>query len=105
MQPEQIWQAALGQLQLEIPKSTFDTWVRGTALLSQDDGAYVVGVNNAYAKDWLENRLHGTVKRTLSGLAGRTVDVRFVVTPTSGNGNGTGQGHAPEVVAAPAPVA
>jgi chromosomal replication initiator protein len=90
MQPEQIWQAALGQLQLEIPKSTFDTWVRGTALLSQDDGGYVVGVNNAYAKDWLENRLHGTVKRTLSGLAGRSVDVRFVVAPA----NSTGNGHA-----------
>jgi len=94
MQPEQIWQAALGQLQLEIPKSTFDTWVRGTALLSQDEGAYVVGVSNAYAKDWLENRLHGTVKRTLSGLAGRAVDVRFVVAP--GNGNGHGHSAAPE---------
>ncbi len=103
MQPEQIWQAALGQLQLEIPKSTFDTWVRGTALLSQDDGAYVVGVNNAYAKDWLENRLHGTVKRTLSGLAGRSVEVRFVVSPGNGNGhgNGNGNGHA---AAEPAPV-
>ena len=107
MQPEQIWQAALGQLQLEIPKSTFDTWVRGTALLSQDDGAYVVGVTNAYAKDWLENRLHGTVKRTLSGLAGRSVDVRFVVAPGNGQGNGNGNGHAasePALVSeAPAP--
>ena len=31
MQPEQIWQTALGQLQMEIPKSTFETWVRGTS--------------------------------------------------------------------------
>ncbi|MCC7358523.1 MAG: chromosomal replication initiator protein DnaA [Anaerolineales bacterium] len=100
MQPEQLWQAALGQLQLEIPKSTFDTWVRGSALVSQEEGAYVVGVNNAYAKDWLENRLHGTVKRTLSGLAGRAVDVRFVVAPTNGNGHA-----APEPVSAAPPVA
>jgi chromosomal replication initiator protein len=81
MQPDQVWQAALGQLQLEIPKSTFDTWVRGTALIAQDDDAYVVGVNNAYAKDWLENRLQGTVKRTLTSVVGRNVDVRFVVSP------------------------
>lgn len=79
MQSEQVWQAALGQLQLEMPRQTFETWVRGTALLKQEDGALVVGVPNAYAKDWLENRLHGTVRRTLSSLMGHAVDVRFVV--------------------------
>jgi chromosomal replication initiator protein len=86
MQLEQIWQAALGQLQMEIPKSTFDTWVRGTSLLTQEDGSYVIGVNNAYAKDWLENRLSGAVRRTLTGIVGRTVEVRFVVWPTTGPG-------------------
>src|ERR1700687_2845947 len=86
MQLEQIWQTALGQLQMEIPKSTFDTWVRGTSLLTHEDGSYVVGVNNAYAKDWLENRLSGAVRRTLSGIVGRTVEVRFVVWPANGAG-------------------
>ena len=86
MQPEQIWQTALGQLQMEIPKSTFETWVRGTSLLTHEDGSYVVGVNNAYAKDWLENRLSGAVRRTLSGIVGRTVEVRFVVWPANGAG-------------------
>ncbi len=86
MQPEQIWQTALGQLQMEIPKSTFDTWVRGTSLLTHEDGSYVVGVNNAYAKDWLENRLSGAVRRTLTGIVGRTVEVRFVVWPATGAG-------------------
>jgi len=84
MQTEQIWQAALGQLQMEIPKSTFDTWVRGTSLLTHEDGSYVVGVNNAYAKDWLENRLSGAVRRTLTGIVGRSVEVRFVVWPANG---------------------
>jgi chromosomal replication initiator protein len=81
MQSEQIWQAALGQLQMEIPKSTFDTWVKGTSLLTHEDGSFVVGVNNAYAKDWLENRLGSTVRRTLTGIVGRTVEVSFVVWP------------------------
>src|SRR5688500_18557298 len=93
MQPEQVWQAALGQLQLEMPKTTFDTWVRGASLLTHEDGSYVIGVNNAYAKDWLENRLRATIKRTLSGIVGRTVEVRFVVWTTNGNGkNGHSQG-------------
>lgn len=79
MQAEQVWQAALGQLQLEMPRATFETWLRGATLLTHEDGAYVIGVANAYQKDWLENRMLGTVKRTVSGVAGRSVEVRFVV--------------------------
>lgn len=96
MQPEQVWQAALGQLQLELPKTTFDTWVRGSTVLTHESDAYVVGVSNAYAKDWLDNRLRGTVKRTLSGIVGRDVDVHFVV---SGLETGSGNSSARELPA------
>ncbi len=81
MHSEQVWQAALGQLQLEMSKATFETWVRDTQLLTQEDGTFVVGVTNAYAKDWLENRLLSTVKRILTSIVGRTVEARFVVWP------------------------
>ena len=83
MQAEQVWQATLGQLQLEMSKGTFETWVRDTTLLAYEDGACIVGVPNAYAKDWLENRLLSTVKRILVSISGRTVEVRFVVWPSN----------------------
>ncbi|MGD8554493.1 MAG: chromosomal replication initiator protein DnaA [Anaerolineales bacterium] len=73
------WQAALGQLQLEMPRAAFDTWVRDAELLAYEDGSYIIGVQNAYARDWLEDRLLSTAKRVLAGIAGRTVEVRFVV--------------------------
>lgn len=79
MKPDQIWQAALGELQLQLTGATFDTWLRHTDLLSHEDGTFVVAVHNGYAKDWLENRLHSMVKRTLTGIVGRSVEVRFVV--------------------------
>jgi chromosomal replication initiator protein len=79
MDAQRIWGAALGQLQLEMPRATFDTWVRDSRLLTYEDGALVVGVQNAYARDWLEDRLQGMVQRVLAGLIGRTAEVRFVV--------------------------
>jgi chromosomal replication initiator protein len=79
MNPEQAWQAALGELQLQLTKATFDTWVKNTHVVSCEDGTYLIGVHNAYAKDWLENRLLTTIKRTLTGIVGRTVEVKFVV--------------------------
>ena len=79
MNADQIWQAALGELQLQMTKPTFDTWLKNTRAISYEDGALIVGVHNAYAKDWLENRLLPIIKRTLARIAGRTVEARFVL--------------------------
>jgi chromosomal replication initiator protein len=79
MTAERFWDAALGQLQLEMPRAAFDTWVRDAELLTYEDGTFIVGVQNAYAKDWLEDRLRSTVARVLTGIAGRSAEVQFVV--------------------------
>jgi chromosomal replication initiator protein len=79
MKAEQAWQAALGQLQMEMPKATYDTWVRDTGLVAYEDGLFIIGVHNPYARDWLEGRLCSTVTRLLTGLMNRTVEVRFTV--------------------------
>jgi chromosomal replication initiator protein len=79
MNAERQWQAALGQLQMEMPRAAYDTWVRDAEYLTYEDGTFAIGVKNAYARDWLQDRLLSTVKRILTGIMGRTVDVRFVV--------------------------
>jgi chromosomal replication initiator protein len=79
MKPDLVWSATLGELQLQMTQATFDTWLRGARFLKFEDGAFVVGVKNGYAKDWLEHRLLPTIKRTLCRLAGQHADVRFVV--------------------------
>ena len=79
MKPNQVWQAVLGELQLQMTRSTYDTWLRDTHLLSHEDGTYLIGCNTAYTKDWLNSKLRPTIKRTLAGIAGRSVEVRFVL--------------------------
>src|SRR5262245_5607277 len=82
MNAEQAWQSVLGQLQIEMPRASFDTWVRDTKPVSYQDGTLTVGVRNAYARDWLDNRLASTVTRLLLGITNASVDVKFIV---SGN--------------------
>ena len=79
LNPEQAWQSALGQLQMEMPKASFDTWVRDTRLASYEDGLFTISVRNAYAREWLESRLASTVTRLLMGIMNRDVSVRFIV--------------------------
>ena len=42
------------------------------------DDIYTIGVHNAYAKDWLENRLIAMIQRTLSSIVGHPIEVKFV---------------------------
>ena len=106
MNAEQAWQSVLGQLQMEMPRASFDTWVRDTRPISHQDGSLTIGVRNAYARDWLENRLATTVNRLLGGLMNGSVAVHFVVL---GNGKETEEEEthlsSPEAAAVPEQVA
>jgi len=73
------WQAARDQLQMELPKATFDTWLSQAELLDFQDGTFMIGVANAYAREWLESRLTSTLARLLTGICNRSAGVQFVV--------------------------
>jgi chromosomal replication initiator protein len=79
MNAQDIWHATLGELQLQMTRATFDTWVRPTYAISYADGAMTVGVHSPYAKEWLENRLATTIHRTLTGILGRSAQVQYIV--------------------------
>ena len=79
MKADQAWQAVLGQLQLDMPKASFDTWVRNTEIVSYEDNVFIVGVPNTYARDWLESRLSSKINRLLCGILNRTVNIRFIL--------------------------
>lgn len=79
MSPETGWKATLGELELQMTKATFNTWLKDARLLACEEGEFVIGVRNDYAKDWLENRLRDTILRTLAAIMGLPVSIRFVV--------------------------
>jgi len=99
MKAEQAWQSTLGQLQMEMQKAAFDTWVRDAELISYEDGSFIIGVHNAYARDWLHSRLSSKVNRLLSGMMNRSIEVRFVVWQ-----NGNDPAEAVETLASPLPL-
>ena len=81
MNAEHAWQATLGQLQLEMSKASFDTWVSSAEFLGYDEdkSCFEIGVRNAYARDWLDDRLNETISRLLTGMMGAPVTTAFKV--------------------------
>jgi chromosomal replication initiator protein len=79
MNSQTAWEATLGQLQMEMPKSSYETWVRQAELVSYEMDTFIIGVRNAFTRDWLDSRLKSTVCRHLSGLMNRPQAVQFIV--------------------------
>ena len=79
MDHRNAWQAAVGQLQMEMSRASYETWVQAAELVRYEGDMFTVGVPNAYACDWLKSRLTGTLKGILSGLMENPQQVEFIV--------------------------
>jgi chromosomal replication initiator protein len=90
---KQLWTAALGELQVGLSRAQYDTWFKETQVISEEDDVFLIGVPNAFAREWLESKFRPQVRSTLQHLLGRTVDVRFVTSaataPLAGRMGGT----------------
>jgi hypothetical protein len=82
--PSDLWQLACQQLALQTAKGTYETWLRDTSLVETAGDRCVVSCPNAGTRDWLAVRLHPLIKRTLSAVAGRPLEVVFVMTGEEG---------------------
>ncbi|HJS17313.1 MAG TPA: DnaA N-terminal domain-containing protein [Anaerolineales bacterium] len=76
---EQAWQAVLGQLQMEMTRGTFETWMRDTKAIRYDGNRLEICTPNVNARDWLENRIQKMAERLLVGILAQEVTVQFVV--------------------------
>lgn len=79
MNPYQAWQRTLNQLQTEMPKASFNTWVKHAEFLTEEEGVFKIAVRNTYARDWLESRLTSKVNSLLTGFSEIPAKVEFVV--------------------------
>ena len=73
------WDSALSQLQQQLSRSQYDTWVRDIEPVSAEGDAVTLAVANEYTQNWLEDRLKSTIARLLTGAIGQEVQVNFVV--------------------------
>lgn len=68
MTNEELWKAALGEIELSISRANFITWFKGTTILSNDGRKVVIGVPNGFAKEWLENKYRTYIIKALQGV-------------------------------------
>ena len=75
----EIWKAVLGELQLQLPRPTFETWLKQTDGVSYDDHQFVVEAPTPFAVAWLERRMYNVIQKTVEKVTERPLDVLFRV--------------------------
>ena len=75
----QIWETALGELQVEVNKPNFRTWLGGTVGLGDEGDDFIIGVPNTFVAEFLERNLRSLIERVLAKLTKREVTARFRV--------------------------
>lgn len=76
MELDQLWQSALGEVELQISRPNFVTWLKNSRLAACEDGVATVALPNTFAKEWVQNKYH---KLVLGALRSRNDSVKSVI--------------------------
>lgn len=79
MTNEELWQAVLAQIQLNISQANFATWFKNTEIVSQKDNKAIISVPNSFVKEWLENKYNKPIFKILHNLNEGIKDVKYCV--------------------------
>ncbi|MDP3043671.1 MAG: chromosomal replication initiator protein DnaA [bacterium] len=77
MNNEQLWQAVLGEIELNLSKANFTTWFKNTFISSYENGKIVISVPNAFTKAWLEKKYHKEIAGAINNIAGENIKEIF----------------------------
>ncbi|HET8645573.1 MAG TPA: DnaA N-terminal domain-containing protein, partial [Vicinamibacteria bacterium] len=75
----QIWQTALGELQLQMTRANFETWFTHSEGLTFDGKVLRVGLRSPFTQEALEMRFAPFIRRALAGVVGQPVEVRYEI--------------------------
>ena len=75
----EVWRAVLGDLQLQLPRPTFETWLKPTEGIAFDDRSFLVEAPNSFAVEWLERRMYNALQKTLKKVSGREFELQLKV--------------------------
>jgi chromosomal replication initiator protein len=85
MDTKQLWQNCLMEIEGGISKANFSTWFKNTSILKEDTGIIYVGVPNEFVRDWLLNKYHKLITKTIANTYENMRAVEYVITKIETN--------------------
>lgn len=81
---KELWQNTLVHLEMNTSSTGFKTWFKDTVLLKNSEGEVYIGVPNRIAKDWLQDKHHKLILKTLRSFDDNIRSINFQVSKDAG---------------------
>ena len=79
MDNKEFWNKCLNEIEINISKANFTTWFKNTSILKEENGIIEIGVPNEFVKDWLYNKFHKLILKTLISNNENIRGVEYVI--------------------------
>ena len=87
-----LWSAVLGDLEMQVTRPSFDTWLKSTTGVEASEDALVVGAPNTFVAEMLERRMHRLILDAVERVNRRPTEVRFQVVSGADGADSNGSG-------------
>jgi chromosomal replication initiator protein len=61
-------------------KANFSTWFKNTYISKEDSGVIYIGVPNEFVRDWLKNKYHKLITKTIADAYENMRAVEYIIT-------------------------
>jgi chromosomal replication initiator protein len=82
---QQLWQAALGELERSLSRTAFDNWIRPARLVSVTSTEATIRADNAFIAARIQSSYADAIGQALSRIVGRPIEVVVMVTEAKGD--------------------
>jgi len=79
---KKLWAEALADIELNISKANFGTWFKNTNITKQESGIVYLSVPNTFVKEWLVNKYHKFIIKSLRDLHPEIRGVEYLISKT-----------------------
>lgn len=79
MNTKELWQKCLSEIELSMSKANFTTWFKNTLIVKEDNGTLYIGVPNEFVRDWLYNKFHKLILKTLITYEDSIRNIEYVI--------------------------
>jgi len=78
---QELWKAVLGELELQISRPNFLTWLKQSQIVDKNEKENVIfiGLPNNFAREWVKNKYHKIIFNTLHNFDPSLKAIEYVV--------------------------
>lgn len=77
--PRSIWEKVLTEMELSVSRGTYTTWFKNTQGIKIEDGVFFVGVPSDFYRQWLSDKFHKEILKSLRAHSDTIRSVDYIV--------------------------